>query len=341
MRLVNSQRGSSKCGGVGVEGNISASVMWVWNLTASAPASPAASISRSAWRIEPSWLLPISAMTNTRGPRGFPAICTAVTVPPPGRRSAASSRPSRRRRASSAASARPRGRSPGRARRGPDRCAGRPRPSTTAPRDGTRTRPARARSRRRRRLEERDAVDVAADPLDQQRPRALAVDRPVGRPRAHLRHRPRQQRVARDGADHGVRHPARVEQAEETGHAVEQRVDRLQALEVGIDVDAAVAVEQLEPEDVGALGGLAEEVRRLAQLEVGGHVGLGPEPVLPVGVVLAPGLALGRVGELGLAEPDLVEDPGDHARSPRSTRNCANARSSAVSMSNDRPGGIS
>ena len=64
MRFVNSQRGSSKCGGVGVEGSISASAMCVWNLTASAPASAAASISRSAWRIEPSWLLPISAMTN-------------------------------------------------------------------------------------------------------------------------------------------------------------------------------------------------------------------------------------------------------------------------------------
>ena len=48
MRFVNSQRGSSKCGGVGVEGSISASAMWVWNLTASAPASAAASISRSA-----------------------------------------------------------------------------------------------------------------------------------------------------------------------------------------------------------------------------------------------------------------------------------------------------
>ena len=80
MRFVNSQRGSSKCGGVGVEGSISASAMCVWNLTASAPASAAASISRSAWRIEPSWLLPISAMTKTRGPSALPAICTAVTV---------------------------------------------------------------------------------------------------------------------------------------------------------------------------------------------------------------------------------------------------------------------
>ena len=80
MRLVNSQRGSSKCGGVGVEGSISASAMWVWNLTASAPASAAASISRSACRIEPSWLLPISAMTSAGcpGPSSLPAISTAI-----------------------------------------------------------------------------------------------------------------------------------------------------------------------------------------------------------------------------------------------------------------------
>ena len=64
IRFVNSQRGSGKWGGVGVEGCISASAMWVWNLTASAPASAAASISRSAWWTLPSWLLPISAMTR-------------------------------------------------------------------------------------------------------------------------------------------------------------------------------------------------------------------------------------------------------------------------------------
>ena len=45
IRFVNSYRGSSKCGGVGVEGSISASAMCVWNFTASAPASAAASMS--------------------------------------------------------------------------------------------------------------------------------------------------------------------------------------------------------------------------------------------------------------------------------------------------------
>ena len=51
IRLVNSKRGSSKCGGVGVEGSISASAMCVWNLTAPAPASAAATIRRSACRM--------------------------------------------------------------------------------------------------------------------------------------------------------------------------------------------------------------------------------------------------------------------------------------------------
>src|SRR5919106_3013482 len=51
--------------------------MWVWNLTASAPASAAASIRARAWPMLPSWLLPISATMNVGlpGPMGRPAIC--------------------------------------------------------------------------------------------------------------------------------------------------------------------------------------------------------------------------------------------------------------------------
>src|SRR5207344_2152794 len=46
--------------------------------------SAAASINRSAWRTEPSWLLPISAMTSAGcpGPSSLPAMCTGFTVAP-------------------------------------------------------------------------------------------------------------------------------------------------------------------------------------------------------------------------------------------------------------------
>ena len=67
IRFVNSQRGSSKCGGVGVEGSISASAMCVWNLTASAPASAAASISRSACRIDA--VVVVADLGNGEDPR--------------------------------------------------------------------------------------------------------------------------------------------------------------------------------------------------------------------------------------------------------------------------------
>ena len=68
IRRVNSKRGSSKWGGVGVDGSISALAMWVWNFTASAPASAAASIRAFACPMLPSWLLPISAITKAGAP---------------------------------------------------------------------------------------------------------------------------------------------------------------------------------------------------------------------------------------------------------------------------------
>src|SRR5512140_3234653 len=50
---------------------ITASDLKVWNLTASAPASAATSMSCSARSTEPLWLTPASAMTNTRSGMGM------------------------------------------------------------------------------------------------------------------------------------------------------------------------------------------------------------------------------------------------------------------------------
>ncbi len=86
------------------------------------------------------------------------------------------------------------------------------------------------------------------------------------------------------------------------------------ALEVGVDVDPAVAPEHLEAKDVGALRGHAQPLVDLGAAEIGRQVVLGPEAVFPVGLVAEPRLAVAGelVRERPVTEPDLVEDPGYH-----------------------------
>src|SRR4051794_35180778 len=196
MRFVKSQRGSSKCGGVGVEGSISASAMCVWNLTASAPAPAAASIRRSARSISPLWLLPISAITKTCGPSDFPAIFTGslyrgAPEPPAAAQLLAQLGAVALEARDVVAEA----------------CFVLPRPRGEVERVLRLVALGRVEDVR---LEERDVVELRAQPLDQQRPGALPVDRPVRPPGPDLRHRLREQWMAGDAADHGVRDAAGV-----------------------------------------------------------------------------------------------------------------------------------
>jgi hypothetical protein len=52
---------------------------------------------------------------------------------------------------------------------------------------------------------------------------------------------------------------------------VEQRLDRAETLEVGVDVDPALAPEDLQAENVGALGRRAEALGRLGPAQVAGR----------------------------------------------------------------------
>ena len=72
-------------------------------------------------------------------------------------------------------------------------------------------------------------------------------------------------------------------------------------------------MEELEPEDVRPLGRLAEEVRRLPQLEVRRQLVVRPEPELPAGCGRSQVSRSRCVREGRLAEPDLVEELRDHA----------------------------
>ena len=96
---------------------------------------------------------------------------------------------------------------------------------------------------------------------------------------------------------------------------VDHVLERPVTLEVGVHVDAALAEEHLEPEDVGALRGHPQALVDLGAAQVAREIVLGPEAVLPVRVMAQPRLAVARevLGEGLIAEPDLMEDPGYHA----------------------------
>src|SRR5207248_6626881 len=71
-----------------------------------------------------------------------------------------------------------------------------------------------------------------------------------------------------------------------------------------------------------ALRRRAQPLGRLGPPQVAGQVGLGPDPQLPARVVLRPRalVALVLTRQRPVTEPDLVEDPRDHAVKPPSTR---------------------
>jgi hypothetical protein len=133
--------------------------------------------------------------------------------------------------------------------------------------------------------------------------------------RAQLVQRAVEDGVPRHRADEGVVHPAaRLQRRGEELVVVDHLVERAVALEVGVDVDAALVPEHLEPEDVRTLRGHAQPLVDLRAPQVRRQVLLRPEAVLPARVVAQPRLAVARelVRERLVAEPDLVEDPGYH-----------------------------
>ena len=92
--------------------------------------------------------------------------------------------------------------------------------------------------------------------------------------------------MAGDRAEEGSVHVVGLAVADEELDVLEQRVDRAQALEVGVDVHATLAQDDLEPEDVGALPRRPRPVVDLGPLQPLRKVVVGPEAELPVGVAV-------------------------------------------------------
>ena len=167
------------------------------------------------------------------------------------------------------------------------------------------------------RLDERHAVGALEQPVEEGRAgRILRVA--VELARLQLGERALEQRVTGRRGDEGVVDAAGLGQADHEVVPVEQRPDGSQALEVGVDVDAALAPEDLQAEDVGALRRRTQPLGGLGPAQVAREVGLSPELELPAWVELQPGALVLRVllRQRLVAEPDLVEDVGDaHTRS--------------------------
>jgi hypothetical protein len=117
--------------------------------------------------------------------------------------------------------------------------------------------------------------------------------------------------MLRDRGDERIRDSTRLQADSDELLAVENLVHGTQALDVGVDVDAPVAIEDLQAQDVGPLDGSPQRVEDLGTDRILRKVVLPPETVLPLGVVTPPGLdpAAMVVGQRIGPDPDLVDGP--------------------------------
>jgi hypothetical protein len=162
---------------------------------------------------------------------------------------------------------------------------------------------------------ERDVRELADHPVQELGPGSTLVDPELG-DGPQLLERPFEDRMPGRGGDHRVVGASVVPGACEEVDAVSQeRVDRAQAFDIRVDVHAAEPEQDLEPDDVRALGRVPQALVGLLANEVRGQVLLRPEAHLPVRMVLTPGLAvvLELLWQGVRPHPDLVENPGDHA----------------------------
>ena len=120
---------------------------------------------------------------------------------------------------------------------------------------------------------------------------------------------------------------------------LEQRVDRLQALEVGVDVDAAVPVQELEPRMSARSAGWRRRFAASASSRSAGRFSASVQSrCSQSGVVAQPGLAAPTlVRERPLAEPDLVEDARDHDHVARLARRGTREREVLGRVDVERP----
>ena len=107
------------------------------------------------------------------------------------------------------------------------------------------------------RLEEDDVGELRKELLQQPGPGDILEDirraRPVRLERLDLVHRPVEERMAGDGRDRGVGDPPLLVGNADERLAFEDVVEGAEALQVCIQVDPAVRVQDLEPQNVRAL----------------------------------------------------------------------------------------
>src|SRR5262249_38416411 len=120
-------------------------------------------------------------------------------------------------------------------------------------------------------LEDRH-VEVGDEALEEEWTGALLVDDAEGRSRPQLADGACEQGMPRHRADQGVVDMPRLAVAEEQLDPVEQRLEGAETLEVAVDVDAAVAMQELEAEQVGALRRDAQQLVDLPAHEIGRQV---------------------------------------------------------------------
>src|SRR5215211_105274 len=96
--------------------------------------------------------------------------------------------------------------------------------------------------------------------------------------------------MLRDRGDGRVGYPARLVTDADEILVAEHVVQGTQALQVRVEVDTPVAVEDLQPQDVGPLDWGAQTLEDLRADRILREVLLGPQPVLPARVVPLPAL---------------------------------------------------
>src|SRR5688500_14764664 len=96
--------------------------------------------------------------------------------------------------------------------------------------------------------------------------------------------------MPRYGGDERVRGASRLQARGDEVRLAEHVVEWPEAFDIRVDVDAAVAVQDLEPQDVGPLDRSPQALENLRADRVRRQVILRPEPVIPPTVVALPAL---------------------------------------------------
>ena len=143
-------------------------------------------------------------------------------------------------------------------------------------------------------------------------------------------------RMAGNAAEHARLDDSRQTERAEGGDTAQQRVERPQALDVGVHVDAAVPGEHVVADDVRPRRGIGGELERRSFDPERSEVVVVPEPVLPARVVRLPARAEGLLllRQRPGPEPDPVHDPRD-AASPKSPRERSRQRSLGLAAGDD------